>query len=85
MFLQHFITSNFDDLQSFAPSSKTDEAVEITEIVPMKVLFRDEKYVAEIVGILGDLVRDAHLSGTQGYNRTVFTCTQLHTCIHRLW
>ena len=29
----------------------------------MRILFRDEKYAAENVAILGDLVRDAHLTG----------------------
>ena len=35
----------------------------------MKLLFRDEKYVAENVAILGDLVRDANLTGTDQVNR----------------
>ena len=58
VFLQHFITSNLDDLhdlQSLAPSSNTAEAVEMTEVVPIKVLFRDEKYVAEMLVYWGIL------------------------------
>ena len=36
-----------------------------TEIVPMKILFKDEKYVTENVLILGDLVKDAKLDGSR--------------------
>ena len=66
VFLQHFITSQFDDLhdlQPFLPGTPTPESVKKTEVVPMRLLFRDEKYVAENVAILGDLVRDANLTG----------------------
>ena len=33
------------------------------EVVPMKILFRDEKYIAENIEILTDLVNTAKLSG----------------------
>lgn len=47
VFLQHFITSQFDDLhdlQPFLPGTPTPESVEKTEVVPMRLLFRDEKW-----------------------------------------
>ena len=66
VFLQHFITSQFDDvhdLQPFLPGTHTPESVEKTEVVPMRLVFRDEKYVTENVAILRDLARDANLTG----------------------
>lgn len=67
VFLQHFLTSEFHDLHDLAslvPVAHSSGPVVKTEVVPMKILFRDEKYVAENVAILGDLVRDAHLNGS---------------------
>ena len=40
-------------------TSFISEPVEKKEVVPMTILFRDKKYVAENVAILGDLCRDA--------------------------
>ena len=56
-FIQRFLVSEFEDLhelQCFIPVSSPNP-VEKTEVVPMKILFRDEKYVTENVAILGDL------------------------------
>ena len=35
-----------------------------TEYVPMKVLFKDEKYISETIEILSQLVKDASLNGS---------------------
>ena len=76
VFLQIFLTSEFDDLhdlQSFVPPAHSSSPVEKNpEIVPMKILFRDEKYVAENVAILGDLVKDAHLNQSDQVGHTVY-------------
>ena len=63
VFLQQFLVSEFDDLhelQSLAPVAHSSDPVKKSEVVP---LFRDEKYVAENVAILGDLIGDANLTG----------------------
>ena len=73
VFLQIFLTSDLHDLQSFVPPAHSSSPVEKkTEIVPMKILFRDEKYVAENVAILGDLVKDAHLNRSDQVGHTVY-------------
>ena len=67
LFLQQFLVSNFDDLhelQSLTPATHSSGTVEKTEVVPMHILFRDEKYVAENVAILGELIKDAKLTGS---------------------
>ena len=65
-FIQRFLVSEFEELhelQCFIPVSAPNP-VEKTEVVPMRILFRDEKYVAENVAILGDLCRDANITGS---------------------
>lgn len=66
IFLQQFMVQKFRDLselEKFAPIREFNRKTK-TEIVPMKVLFKDEKYAAENVSILRDLIRDANLGGT---------------------
>ena len=66
VFLQQFLVSEFDDLhdlQPFAPPAHHMAPVQKTEVVPMRILFKDERYVAENIAILGDLVKDACLTG----------------------
>ena len=48
------------DLQSFVPVM---EPLHQPQVVPMKLLFRDEKYKSEIIQILSQLIQDANLSG----------------------
>ncbi len=65
-YLKNFLVDEFRDLkelrpfvhpmQSLAPVSKAT-------VVPMKLLFKDEKYAAENVAILEQLVKDAKLVG----------------------
>ena len=42
-----------------------------TEVAPMKVLFKDEKYTSETIDILTKLVEDAKLKGTCQVSKTV--------------
>ena len=66
IFLQQFLVREFDDLhelQSLAQAEPLSSPATKTDVIPMRILFRDEKYVAENVAILGDLVRDANLTG----------------------
>ena len=66
IFLQQFLVREFNDLhhlQPLAPARNLYRSTMKTEVIPMRILFRDEKYVAENVAILGDLVKDANLTG----------------------
>ena len=53
----------FSDLKQFIPDEKSLHPIMKTEVVPMKVLFRDEKYISETIEILTDIAKDARLSG----------------------
>ena len=67
IYLQHFLTTEFDDLhdlQQLLPPAHASASAMQTEVVPMKILFHDEKYVAENVAILGDIAKDASLTGS---------------------
>ena len=69
VFLQHFLTSEFDglhELQSLVPAVHTSGPVQKAEVVLMRILFRDEKYVAENVATLGNLA---------GSDQIRYTCT----------
>ena len=66
IFLQQFLVREFHDLhqlEPFAPAKVLSSPIKKTEVIPMCILFRDEKYAAENVGILQDLIRDANLTG----------------------
>ena len=55
--------STFSDLKRFLPDETPLHPVTKSEVVPMKVLFRDEKYVSETIEILMDLAKNAKLTG----------------------
>ena len=63
--IMHFLVEEFpslSDLQPLLPSSKTDP-VGKSNVVPMKILFKEEKYKSETTEILTRLVKEADLSG----------------------
>ena len=66
VFLQQFLIKEFRDLHELE-SVLLDQDIcrdsSKTEVIPMRILFRDEKYVAENVAILGDIAKDANLTG----------------------
>ena len=67
LYLQHFIVTEFSalsELHQVLPALHPCGGVTKTNVVPMKILFRDEKYAAENVEILHDLVKNAALIGT---------------------
>ena len=66
LYLQHFIVTEFSalsELHQVLPALHPCGVATKTDVVPMKILFRDEKYAAENVEILHDLVKDALLTG----------------------
>ena len=65
IFLQQFLVREFNDLHHLQPLALARNLYRgmKTEVIPMRILLRDEKFVAENVVILGDLVKDANLTG----------------------
>ena len=54
---------NLQQLRQFVPARTPIHPPSKSEFVPMEVLFKDEKYVAETVEILSSLMKDADLHG----------------------
>ena len=57
---------NFKSLQHLShlvPARNSPHPVQKSSVVPMKILFCDEKYTAEIVEIVSQLLDDVKLSG----------------------
>ena len=63
--MQFLVTvfSCLNHLKSFLPDKESPHCVNKSNVVPMKMLFKDKKYKAETVEILSSLVVDAQLSG----------------------
>ena len=51
-------------LKKHLPPKLMLHPVHKSEVVPMRVLFKDEKYIAETIDILSQLMEDACLTGT---------------------
>ncbi len=61
-----FLVTEFSDLRELRPlicPMHPSGPVNKTTVVPMKILFKDEKFAAENVAILKELVKDASLEG----------------------
>lgn len=66
-FVMRFLTEKFEaltDLKKFAPAITPVYPPKKSEVVPMKVLFKDEKYISETIDILVKLMEDGDLGGT---------------------
>lgn len=66
-YLMRFLTQEFKGLTHLkqqAPEQKPFHPPTKTEIAPMKVLFKDEKYTSETIDILTQLMKDGNLKGT---------------------
>ena len=55
--------SVLSDLKQFIPTRTSPHPSTVSEIVPMQILFRDEKYKSENIEILSQLIKDANLQG----------------------
>ena len=65
-FLMRFLTTEFKSLQNlqrYAPKEELIHQPIKTEVVPMKVLFKDEKYISDTIDILAKLMEDGKLKG----------------------
>lgn len=66
-YIMHFLVHEFKELQGlkeFLPQQTTIHPIKKTEVVPMKVLFKDEKYTSETIDILTKLMEDGNIKGT---------------------
>lgn len=69
-YIMNFLVQEFPaltDLKKLLPR-KPETVIAKSEVVPMQVLFKDEKYIAETIDILSQLADDAHLSGQAQVN-----------------
>ena len=65
-FLMGFLVKAFPslhDLEEFVPEHEHIHPIKKSEVVPMKLLLKDEKYKSETIDILTQLYNDANLSG----------------------
>ena len=53
----------FKDLKCQVPSRESSHPAKTPTIVPMPILFKDEKYKAATIEIIRQLMKDANLSG----------------------
>ena len=66
-FLMRFLTEEFEALSAlkkYAPKQEQLHQSSKTEVAPMKVLFKDEKYTSETIDILTMLMEDGNLEGS---------------------
>ena len=71
-----FLAEEFEslsDLQLFVPKHQSPHPVQKSEVIPIKILFKDEKYISETVDILSQLMIDANITGSPqvGHNINV--------------
>lgn len=60
--------SSFSNLKHLVPPRQSPQPVQKAVVVPMKVLFRDEKKKSETIEILNELMKDAGLTGNPQVN-----------------
>ena len=66
--------SNLNDLSELVPEQESIHPVSRSEVVPMKILFKDEKYKSQTIDILTQLISDANLSGNHQVD-IILLCT----------
>lgn len=73
-YVMEFLVEHFDslsDLKPILPQRKSPHPAEKPTVVPMKILFRDEKYKTETIEIIRQLMEDAKLSGNSQVHITL--------------
>ena len=65
-FLMRFLVEEFkslSDLEAFIPKYQSPHPVHKSVVIPMKVLFKDEKYTSETIDTLAQLMIDTNMDG----------------------
>lgn len=86
LYMMEFLATEFKslaDLKHLIPSQQSLHPVQKSVVVPMKVLYRDEKYKSETIDILTQLMTDAQLTGDPQVPPS--SCIQLHTSLWLLY
>ena len=84
MYVMGFLVEAFPclkDLKPFVPTPKPLHPPDKSEVVPMKLLFRDEKYKSETIEILSQLIRDANLSGEPQVSQCMHMSLYIHDIV----
>ena len=66
-YIMEFLVLHFPslgNLKQFVPARESPNPVEKSVVVPMKILFKDEKYKSETIEILQQLMADGDLQGS---------------------
>ena len=63
-YVMRILVEDFSGLQDLARYVPDEQPPEKTEVEPMKVLFKDEKYISETIDILSQLVEDGNMQGS---------------------
>ena len=77
-YTMRFLVNEFtslEDLRKYTPDHQQQYPVMKTEVVPQKVLFKDEKYIQETIDILSQLIDDANLNGDPQVYCIIFIST----------
>ena len=65
-YMMGFLVETFSSLKclaEFVPEPEVVHPATKSEVVPMKILYKDEKYKSQTIDILAQLIKDAGLSG----------------------
>ena len=62
-YVKKFLVAQFDTLKHLRKGDGPTDCVPKSVVIPMKLLFRDEKYTDENIMILHQLINDAKLTG----------------------
>ena len=68
---------SLSDLQTFLPPRESPHATSKSVVVPMQILFKNEKYKSETIEILSNLMKDAALDGQPQVIEVI--CIYMHT------
>lgn len=77
--------SDIQDLAQYAPDKQPFHPPKKSEVAPMKVLFKDEKFTSETIDILSKLVEDGNLKGNCRVGAsfaTPYSTTRVHVYMH---
>ena len=81
-YLMEFLVNTFSDLsrlRKFLPRPESFHVPSKSEVVPMKILMKDEKLKSETIDILSQLMHDANLDGKPEVH-VVVVCTHIAYC-----
>ena len=85
-YIMRILTEEFEQLlhlKRFVPEQRPLHPPKKSEVAPMKVLFKDEKYTSETIDILVKLMEDGNLNGqSQVRHHTHIQVVSIHT--HRI-